>query len=162
MDNTSMVTVRQVSAHDVPELVRLFRAIATEAKSAPQNAPDRAEAELRQSLAHYDLLRSDAFWLFLAQVEDRAVGYAAVVRIPKGDARHGFLYVDELYVLKAYRQRGVATSLLEAVRNLAEQEGYAGVRLLVRPSNAAARALYQHLGYVEYKTILCELLVTPP
>jgi ribosomal protein S18 acetylase RimI-like enzyme len=30
------------------------------------------------------------------------------------------------------------------------------VRLLVRPSNAAARALYKHLDYVEHEAVLCE------
>jgi len=160
MDDAPTITVGPVSPHDVPEVVRLFRAIAAEVRSEAPPSPDRTEAELRQSLAHYDFTRSDAFWLLLAWVGGHAVGYAAVARIPKGDARHGFLYVDELYVLKAHRRRGVATGLLEAVRDLATREGYTGVRFLVRPSNTGARALYQRLGYAEHQAILCEIQVT--
>lgn len=158
----STIVVRPMSSHDMAEAVHLFRAIEAEARPEDPTAPDRAEAELRQSLAHYDFTRSDAFWLLLAELEGHVVGYAAVVRIPKGDARHGFLYVDELHVLQAYRRRGVATQLLKAVRDLAAGEGYAGVRLLVRPSNVAARALYQRLNYAEHRAILCELQVMHP
>ncbi len=158
-ENPPTIIVKIAATHDMPEAIRLLRAIEAEARPDDPAAPDQAEAGFRQSLAQYDFMRSDACWLLLARLERQVAGYVVALRMPKLDARHGFLYVDELYVLKAHRRRGIAIRLLETVRELAAREGYAGVRLLVRPANAAARALYQRLGLIEYQTILCELQV---
>jgi aminoglycoside 3-N-acetyltransferase I len=115
-----------------------------------------AVAGLRASRAVYDLLASDSFWLLLARVDDQPAGLAAAARLPKADARAGFLFVDELTVLPAYRRRGVATALLRHTLALAAELGLAGVRLLVRPENEAARRLYRALGFDESATVLCE------
>jgi len=161
-EDAPAIIVKIASTHDMPEAIRLLRAIEAEARPDDPAAPDQAEAGFRQSLAQYDFMRSDACWLLLAKLERQAAGYAVALRMPKLDARHGFLYVDELYVLKAYRRRGIAIRLLEAARELAGREGYAGVRLLVRPTNTAARALYKRLDYVEHRAILGELRATNP
>lgn len=154
---TANILVQPLSPNLLDEAASLFRAIAAESSPQAQSAVEDAEAGFRQSLAHYDLTGSDAIWLLLARVNTQLAGYAVAVRIPKLDTRHGFLFVDELHVLDTYRRRGVATRLLEAVGKLAREAGYAGVRLLVRPSNAAARALYQRLHFAEHPAILCEL-----
>ena len=43
-----------------------------------------------------------------------------------------------------------------AVSELASRLGYHGVRLLARPENAAARALYANLGFGIQPANLCE------
>jgi ribosomal protein S18 acetylase RimI-like enzyme len=156
-DGTAYIVVQSLSSDLLDEAAGLFRVIAAESNPQDRSAADVAEAGFRQSLAYYDLIGSDAVWLLLARVNAQLAGYLVAVRIPKLDGRHGFLFVDELHVLEAHRRRGVAKCLLEAVDDLARQAGYAGVRLLVRPSNAAARALYQRLCYTEHPAILCEL-----
>jgi ribosomal protein S18 acetylase RimI-like enzyme len=156
----SGIHVRPMAPTDLSAAACLLRAIEAEAKPGDPDAPERGQTGLRQSLAHDDITRSDCAWVFLAELERKLVGYALAVRIPKLDHRLGFVFVDELYVLKAYRRRGVATKLLEVVHELSKREGYPGVRLLVRPSNAPARLLYKRLNYVEHHAILCELQVT--
>jgi ribosomal protein S18 acetylase RimI-like enzyme len=111
---------------------------------------------LRAARERYDLLRSDSFWLLAARVDGQPAGLAAVARLPKADARVGFLFVDELWVLPAYRRQGVASALLRHIIALASDLGLAGVRLLVRPENEAARRLYRALGFGESATVLCE------
>jgi ribosomal protein S18 acetylase RimI-like enzyme len=111
---------------------------------------------LRAARERYDLLRSDSFWLLMARVDGQPAGLAAVARLPKADARVGFLFVDELWVLPAYQRQGVATALLRHVIALASDLGLAGVRLLVRPENEAARRLYRALGFDESATVFCE------
>ena len=59
-------------------------------------------------------------------------------------------------MLPAYRRQGVATALLGRVVALAGELGLAGVRLLVRPENEAARGLYRSLGFDESATVLCQ------
>lgn len=119
-------------------------------------APDRAEAGVNASRARYDFTQSDSCWVLLARVDDAPAGYALVVRIPKSDARVGFLCVDELYVLTLYRRMGVASALLQHIETMARELGLAGVRLLVRLGNDAARQLYRRAGFSENETIFCE------
>lgn len=103
-----------------------------------------------------DFLAGDEFWVLLARVDGEPAGFAHVCRIPKADARRGFLFVDELFVHPMYRRKGVATALLNRVMEMSAELGLAGVRLLVRPENAAARALYRKAGYEEHPSILCQ------
>jgi ribosomal protein S18 acetylase RimI-like enzyme len=155
-DPLPQVTLTIATSLDLPDLVRFFRAVA--AAEAPDDpaAVERGEAGLRRSLEAWDFLRSDTCPLLLARLDGAPVGYLLAVRIPKADARGGFLFVDEVYVLPAYRCQGVARALLERVQALAGELGLAGVRLLVREENPGARKLYRNTGFVEHSTLFCE------
>ena len=59
-------------------------------------------------------------------------------------------------MLPAYRRQGVATALVQHIIGLADALGLAGVRLLARPENEAARGLYRSLGFDESATLFCE------
>jgi ribosomal protein S18 acetylase RimI-like enzyme len=89
-------------------------------------------------------------------VDGQPAGAAVAVRVPKLDGRRGFLFLDELAVLPEHRRRGVAQALLRQVEALARGLGLAGVRLLARPENEAARRLYARQGYAESESIFCE------
>jgi ribosomal protein S18 acetylase RimI-like enzyme len=151
-----MNTVKIIQKSDLPRLERLWGDIVREEQPEDDEAEGRAIRESRQSLAAFDYLDTDSFWIFASEAEGRYVGYAAAARIPKADARIGFLYIDELYVLSGYRRQGHATRLLEMAVTHARTLGLGGVRLLVEPENAAARQLYEKLGLVERNLILCE------
>jgi ribosomal protein S18 acetylase RimI-like enzyme len=151
-----------VGPDKIGELDALLQAIERAERPQDPQAPARAAAGLRQALAHYDFLRSDSFWLLLSRVGDDPAGYAAVCRTPKTDARAAFLFVDELHVLRSFHRRGVGRALLQRVHQLAQELELAGVRLLVRPQNEAARRLYKTLGFIENDTIFCEKLSHPP
>mgnify|MGYP003730223749 CR=1 FL=1 len=148
--------MHRVTADDLPEIVRFFRGLAVAEAPDDPAAGERGEAGLRRSLAAWDFLHSEACFLLLAHLEGGPAGYLLAVRIPKADARAGFLFVDELYVLPTFRRRGVARALVERVQALAVELGLAGVRLLVRPGNEAARRLYRQCGFEEHETIFCE------
>ncbi|MBN1485869.1 MAG: GNAT family N-acetyltransferase [Chloroflexia bacterium] len=150
------------------DLVYLLRAIELDAHPEDSEAAERAEAGLRQSLASFNCLRPAdpspgpaCCWLFMARVGCEPAGYILAIRIPKLDARRGFLFVDELYVRSAYRRRGLGRALLAAVQDLAAQLGLAGVRLLVRLENRSGRSLYSGCGFVESTTGFCQWLVAP-
>jgi ribosomal protein S18 acetylase RimI-like enzyme len=151
-----MNTVKIIQKSDLPRLERLWGDIVREEQPEDGEAEGRVIRESRQSLAAFDYLDTDSFWIFTSEAEGRYVGYAAAARIPKADARIGFLYIDELYVLSDYRRQGHATRLLEMAVTHARTLGLGGVRLLVEPESAAARQLYEKLGLVERNLILCE------
>ncbi|MDH7490566.1 MAG: GNAT family N-acetyltransferase [Anaerolineae bacterium] len=138
------ITVGLATTADLDDLLALWAADAAESGRGAQ------------AVAADDFLAGDGFWVLLARVDDEPAGVAHVCRIPKADARRGFLFVDELFVHPAHRRKGVATALLDRVAAMGRELGLAGVRLLVRPENAAARALYMKAGFQEYPTILCQ------
>ena len=55
--------------------------------------------------------------------------------------------VTALYVRPAARRRGVALALMDAARAFAADDGVAAIQLSAGWDNAAARALFERLGY---------------
>jgi len=153
------VLVSALTAANLPALLSLMRAIEAERLPDDPDASERAEAEVRLSLSRFDFTQPGSCRMLLAMVDDAAAGYALVVRIPKPDARVGFLFVEELYVLGAYRRAGVASALLRECETVAREWSLYGIRLLVRPENDAARLLYQAAGYAESRTNFCEKIL---
>ena len=69
------------------------------------------------------------------------VGYA--IGFTEGEELH----LASLAVEPEWRRRGLATRLLESTLEKAWHRGCTACRLEVRPSNRAARALYEKLGF---------------
>lgn len=153
---TDEIAVFRAGPADLADVVRFFRAMAAAADPADPAAAGRGQAGLRRSLQAWDFLHGDRCVLLLACLEGEMAGSLLAVRVPKADARLGFLFVDELYVLPPFRRRGVGRALLERVQALAVEMGLAGVRLMVRPGNEAARWLYRRCGFVEHEAVFCQ------
>jgi ribosomal protein S18 acetylase RimI-like enzyme len=151
-----MNTVRILLKSDLPALEQLWRDIEREEHPEDSGAGERAVQGCRRSLSQFDFLDGDSFWFLTSEADQRLVGYAAAARIPKADARVGFLYIDELYVLSHHRRQGHATRILEMAVTHASDLRLGGVRLLVDPENTTARRLYERLRFVERSQILCE------
>jgi len=145
--------VRIATREDWEDLLALWAQDRAEETNA---SAEEVRSGAASALRAYDFLASDAFWVVLAHVGGEPAGLAHACRIPKVDERTGFLYVDEVYVAPAHRRKGVGVALLRRVKQLSEELGLAGVRLLVRPENDAARALYRRAGFQEYPTMLCQ------
>jgi len=83
---------------------------------------------------------------FLVAVEpetEKAVGYAGLLVV----ADEG--YITNVAVDPSCRRRGVAAQLLQVFDNFAKGNHLAFLTLEVRPSNAAAIALYEGFGFRE-------------
>ena len=91
---------------------------------------------------------------FIAWVEGHAIGFVGVGLHNDRDVdemleARGYALVEDLFVEEAYRRRGAARALMEALERVARAEGMPGVILDtgVGESFAAARVLYASLGY---------------
>lgn len=87
--------------------------------------------------------------VWLASVEDTVAGYAMGTWGFSTEQGGRFLLLDELFVLPAFRGRGVAAAILAFVESEAKREGAGAVRIEVSVENAPARELYRAAGYVD-------------
>ncbi|MEE8593625.1 MAG: hypothetical protein V3T03_05820, partial [Candidatus Bipolaricaulota bacterium] len=87
-------------------LGELIRAIEAEDSPDDPMMADSALEGMQQSLRHFDALNSDCAWFLIAFYGDQPAGLAMLTRIPKLDARLGFLYLDELHVIHVFRRHG--------------------------------------------------------
>ncbi len=89
--------------------------------------------------------------ILLALIEEEVVGFvcvmAAVLPADPDDPRTDYAYVSDLFVYAGYRRRGVARTLLEAAEAFAKARGAEVMRVGVLAANAAARRLYEGLGF---------------
>ena len=84
-----------------------------------------------------------AFLVALEPETDKVIGYAGLlVAADEG-------YITNVAVFPPYRRRGVAGKLLDVFLRFARANHLAFLTLEVRPSNAAAIALYTRFGFRE-------------
>ncbi|KRW65235.1 streptothricin acetyltransferase [Pseudomonas sp. TTU2014-096BSC] len=92
-------------------------------------------------LAEY-LNRPDAE-LFIAEVRDSPVGYAAV-----SEGWNRFAVIDDIAVDASHRGNGIARRLMDAAVEWARGAALAGVRLETQSNNVAACRFYDRYGFV--------------
>ena len=84
-----------------------------------------------------------AFLVALEPATEKVAGYAGLLVM----ADEG--YITNVAVFPEYRRRGVAAQLIDVFDRFARANRLAFLTLEVRPSNGAAIALYQGMGFVE-------------
>jgi len=132
-----------------------------EAEDYPDDPQAAAHAPrgMAKGLPRHDALSSDSVWFLIAYRGDRPAGLCVAVRVPKLDERVGFLYIDELRVLAEHRRRGIGRVLVQSAVDLARELGLAGIRLLTRPDNRPAQALYESFDCSKSETLLYQFRV---
>lgn len=86
---------------------------------------------------------------FVVEFHNQLVGCAFLnsgIALDKGGA---YIWLNDLYVMKEYRQQGIAKKLLLKVLQWAENEGYRGIELETGVNNAATKKLYNSLGFYD-------------
>lgn len=134
-----MITARNASAADVETLVELMRAFYAES-----GFPLEREQAAR---AFRDLLSDPskgAVWVL--SVDGEAAGH--VVLSVRFAMEFGGLsaYIDDLFVLPAYRRRGVARAGLKALLAECIRRGCRSLHVEVDPNDVPARSLYAEFG----------------
>ncbi|MDH7795118.1 MULTISPECIES: AAC(3)-I family aminoglycoside N-acetyltransferase [unclassified Beijerinckia] len=92
------------------------------------------------------LLDGDHF-ITLAAIENSAViGGLAAYELPKFEQARNEIYIYDLAVAAAYRRKGVATALIEALKTIGAARGAHVIYVQADPPDAPAVALYSKLG----------------
>lgn len=67
-----------------------------------------------------------------------------------------YWWVQSVYVVPAYRERGLFRAMYAKVRELAMQDGVSQVRLYVDKTNISARKVYERIGMKECHYLMYE------
>ena len=95
------------------------------------------------------LLGRDTFIAISALHHDQVVGGLAAYVLPKFERARSEVYIYDLAVAEAYRRQGVATALIETLRDVAAARGAYVIFVQADYGDDAAVALYTKLGVRE-------------
>ena len=112
------LTLRRLGPKDAPVVAMLLHGLFDELDSG--KGPSLASLERTAG----DVLASAAIDGILAYHDDQPVGVIMLNECLAIYAGGGFGEITELYVLPAYRSRGVAAKLLEAATEIAREKGW--------------------------------------
>lgn len=92
------------------------------------------------------------FYIASMDGEDAGYVYARVVRRPENAYMHAweFVYIDQISVKPAQQGRGCGAALIQAVRDLAREQGITTVALDTWFCNEKAQALFARQGFVMF------------
>ena len=126
-----MDVAKRLSAGDQPEVQRFDEAF-----------DEAVDGELTARF-----LTDDRHHLVVAYVDGEPAGFVSATEVFHPD-KPTELFLNELAVIPAYRRRGAATSLLEALKHLAKERGCVSIWVLTDEDNEAAVASYRKAGGV--------------
>ena len=146
--------IRRITEGDRAEFLRLseeFYASPAVLHAVPRQYHEDMFAELMRSDEYADA--------FIVEAEGKAVGFALTAKTYSREAGGKVLWLEELYILPAYRSCGLGREYFAFIEAYAQREGFARIRLEVEEENVRARALYARLGYLplEYRQMVKEL-----
>lgn len=139
-----MTNVHQLQAND-PGTLRELLALFAEAFDEPDvyldRQPEDAYLERWLSLPHCVAL--------VALDDDRVVGGLVAYEFPKFEQARSEFYLYDLAVAESHRRRGIATALIERMREIAADRGAWVMYIQADDGDAAPIALYTQLGTSE-------------
>lgn len=90
--------------------------------------------------------RRGRFHVLVAEADHHVVGYASIIAGYNTDTAAPELWMLDLFVVRAWRRRGVGRALVTAVAREAGRRGVTSLGWGVRGSNTGARHFYRRLG----------------
>jgi len=96
---------------------------------------------------------SSGYEYFLAVVDDKNVGYMAVV----ADADESSLMISKIYVKKDVRGSGVGCRFLQHAESICQEHGFKIIWLTVNKYNADSIAWYERMGFVNAETMVQDI-----
>jgi ribosomal protein S18 acetylase RimI-like enzyme len=114
----------------------------------PQSSPTEHQATCEDRLLR--LLSWPAAQCFLARQAGVWAGFASINWGFSTSKGQPIMRIQDLYILPAYRRRGIAKALLQHMANLGRQHGANRLQLETDTQNKAAQALYSASGFERF------------
>jgi ribosomal protein S18 acetylase RimI-like enzyme len=154
------IVVRRASVEDAAGLLSLMKALARFERYFDAFAVTEEEV-LRRGFSKEE---TPEFFALLAETNSTVVGYVVYYLVPFTFDLKPTMILKELYVVENFRNRGVATRLLDRLEAVAEEAGCGRIRWSVLPENQGAKWLYRRWGATQddvWEHWLKELPVDP-
>lgn len=138
------IEFRRLGSADLPllrDLNRLFGAAFGEPETYGSNPPDDAYCR--------SLLSKEHVAVIVARDGDDVVGGLVAYELEKFEKARSEFYIYDLAVSEAHRRRGIATALIERLREIALRRGGWVVYVQADYTDPPAIALYEKLGVGE-------------
>ena len=136
-----MINIRKAKIADIPTLVDFQKRLAMETENLTLD-----EGILTNGM---EALFSDpSKGFYVVAVDDDLIVGCHMITYEWSDWRNGMVWwLQSVYVLEAYRKKGVFKLMFDRIRRQAEQtEGVSGLRLYVDKTNTRAQKVYQAMG----------------
>lgn len=134
------LTIRPATEHDIPVVLDLVRGLANHVDMSDEVVTD--EATLRESLFGPD----PSAEVLLACVEDEAIGFAVFFENFSTFLGRKGLYLEDLFIRSAHRNRGYGRALLNHLAREANRRGCGRFEWVVLEWNQAAIDFYKKMG----------------
>lgn len=148
----SEARVTQATVDDLEDVLDLWVALVDDQRDHGAHILAEANRDAARQFLGQSIAAGNAF---LAIVDGVTVGFATVhveTGVYEQDTIRGI--VDNVYVVPAYRDRGVGTDLLDAAEAHLTENGAETIALSVLASNDRARRLYRDRGYAPNRVVM--------
>ena len=78
---------------------------------------------------------------FFVRDDGADIGFIAI------DAKQDYMYLSKFYLAKEFRGRGLATQMMDFVKDRTAKGGFAYIKLNVNADNCKTVATYRHFGF---------------
>ena len=95
------------------------------------------------------LLGKEDFILLVARSQDKLVGGLTAYVLDKFEQERKEIYIYDLAVLEEHRRRGIATELIQRLKQIAKERGAYVIFVQADKGDTAAIKLYESLGTPE-------------
>jgi GNAT superfamily N-acetyltransferase len=136
--------IRRATREDGPAIVALIRALAEFENLTPPDAA--AEKRLLRDAFDVDASRPPRVEFWVADDDGKVVAYAACFECYSTFRAQPTLFLEDLFVHPSARRRGLATRMLEHLRDEAVARGCGRFEWFVLGWNQDAKALYRSVG----------------
>ena len=136
-------TIRRATPDDAQAVSAIWDVVCAERVYTAVNRPFTPQQE-----RDYIASLSGREGVFLAEVDNRVVGFQSLDLWAKYTDSFDHVGVMGTIILPAWRRQGIGHRLAEHVLDFARASGYEKIVVYVRAGNAGARAFYRGLGFV--------------
>lgn len=136
--------IERLSSHQIAEMREALRVFADSFEEEENffSAPP-GDAYLRR------LLSDGRFVLLAAKSDDKVVGALSAYELMKYEQERSEFYIYDLAVAEPFRRRGIARSLIEALKPIARDAGAWVIFVQADREDEPAVALYRSMGVEE-------------
>ena len=147
-----MLLIRPATVTDAPLLLKFIRELA-EYERQPNAVVIKEDTLIKDGFESQPKFRA-----LIADWGGQAIGYALFFGFYSSWKGSG-LFLEDLFVRKAFRGRGIGRALLSEVAHITRQEGSFGIRWEVLGWNESAIKFYKSLGgefFDDWRQVLLE------